>query len=152
MKTEGAPRHAARGLMAGMFSATMATMIGLPRRLLRGRSESRCIRNSNRPKATVRAVLKQKGHPAGLCTDGVNDGPALMEDVGIFVARRRQCPSIVLTADRLDSVATELTIAQKRHAPHSSVAVAKAATNAKIATCSIAIFQAMVVSALGLFS
>jgi hypothetical protein len=33
-----------------------------------------------------------------------------------------------------------------------AVAVAKAATNAKIVTCSIAIFQTMVVSALGLLS
>ena len=69
-------------------------------------------------KADIIAALKREGRRVAYIGDGVNDGPALMAaDVGISMPRAadiaRATADFVLLEDRLDSVATMLTIARE---------------------------------------
>jgi len=61
-------------------------------------------------------------------------------------------PMLFMACDFAEDVMLSRFLISPTLVTEEAVAVAKAATNAKIATCSIAIFQAMVVSALGLLS
>lgn len=61
-------------------------------------------------------------------------------------------PMLFIACDSAEDVMLSRFLLSPTLVTEEAVAVAKAATNAKIATCSIAIFQTMVVSALGLFS
>lgn len=74
---------------------------------------------------------------------------ALNFSVGVYALVL--APTLFMACDFAEDVMLSRFLVSPTRVTEEAVAVAKATTNAKIATCSIAIFQTMVVSALGLF-